>query len=74
VSDHSSTEQSSYRRAAALLDADDAVLFPKLTGEQLELLRPIGQVREVEPDEVLFRDGDDGYDPMVPTATAPSSA
>jgi CRP-like cAMP-binding protein len=49
----------------ALLDADDAALFPKLTEEQLEFLRPLGQVREVEADEVLFRDGDAAYDPMV---------
>jgi thioredoxin reductase (NADPH) len=49
----------------ALLDADDATLFPKLTEEQLALLVPLGYVRETEADEVLFRDGDVGYDPMV---------
>src|SRR5262252_1002663 len=51
--------------AAALLDADDATLFPKLTEAQLALLVPLGHVRETEVDEVLFRDGDAGYDPMV---------
>jgi thioredoxin reductase (NADPH) len=57
--------QSSRAAAVALLDADDASLFPKLTEQQLDLLRPVGRVREVEVDEVLFRDGDAGYDPMV---------
>jgi thioredoxin reductase (NADPH) len=50
---------------AALLDGDDPALFPKLTQQQLALLRPLGRVREVEVDEVLFSDGDAGYDPMV---------
>ena len=50
---------------AALLDGDDPALFPKLTQQQLALLRPLGQVREVEVDEVLFSDGDVGYNPMV---------
>jgi thioredoxin reductase (NADPH) len=50
---------------AALLDGDDPALFPKLTEQQLALLRPLGRVREVAVDEVLFSDGDDGYDPMV---------
>jgi thioredoxin reductase (NADPH) len=50
---------------AALLDGDDPALFPKLTEQQLALLRPLGRVREVEVDEVLFSDGDAGYDPMV---------
>jgi thioredoxin reductase (NADPH) len=50
---------------AALLDGDDPALFPKLTEQQLALLRPLGRVREVEVDEVLFSDGDTGYDPMV---------
>jgi thioredoxin reductase (NADPH) len=57
--------QPSYPSSPALLDGDDASLFPKLTEEQLELLRPLGRVREVEPEEVLFREGDAGYDPMV---------
>jgi CRP-like cAMP-binding protein len=48
-----------------LLDGDDDALFPKLTEQQLELLTPLGHVREVDVDEVLFRDGDPGYDPMV---------
>jgi hypothetical protein len=50
---------------ASLLDGDDATLFPKLSGQQVELLAPIGYVREIEVDEVLFREGDAGYDPMV---------
>ena len=50
---------------AALLDGDDPALFPKLTEQQLALLRPLGRVRSVEVDEVLFKDGDAGYDPMV---------
>ena len=49
----------------ALLDGDDPALFPKLTEQQLALLRPLGRVRSVEVDEVLFKDGDAGYDPMV---------
>jgi thioredoxin reductase (NADPH) len=48
-----------------LLDGDDPALFPKLTEQQLALLRPLGRVRKVQLDEVLFRDGDVGYDPMV---------
>ena len=50
---------------ATLLDGDDPSLFPKLTGQQLDLLRPLGRVRDVEADEVLFRDGDTTYNPMV---------
>jgi thioredoxin reductase (NADPH) len=50
---------------ATLLDGDDPALFPKLTEQQLALLRPLGRLREVEVDEVLFRDGDADYDPMV---------
>ena len=51
--------------SAALLDGDDPALFPKLTEQQLGLLRPLGRVRDMSVDEVLFRDGDAGYDPMV---------
>ena len=51
--------------STALLDGDDPALFPKLTEQQLALLRPLGRVRKVQLDEVLFRDGDVGYDPMV---------
>jgi CRP-like cAMP-binding protein len=51
--------------SAALLDGDDPALFPKLTKQQLELLRPLGRVRDISVDEVLFRDGDAAYDPMV---------
>src|SRR5262245_8181220 len=39
--------------------------FQKLTGPQLDLLRPLGRMREVEVDEVPFRDGASSYDPMV---------
>jgi thioredoxin reductase (NADPH) len=52
-------------RAAALLDAEDSALFPKLTEQQLKLLEPHGRVRPIGLGEVLFRDGDVGYDPMV---------
>jgi hypothetical protein len=65
VSAPSGTDRPSSYPAAALLDGDDPTLFPKLTDQQLELLTPLGQVREAEVDEVLFRDGDAGYDPMV---------
>jgi thioredoxin reductase (NADPH) len=51
--------------SAALLDGDDPALFPKLTEHQLALLRPLGQVREIEVDDVLFSDGDAAYDPML---------
>src|SRR5215467_11498614 len=51
--------------AAALLDGDDAALFPKLSRQQVELLEPLGHVREIEVGELLFREGDVGYDPMV---------
>jgi thioredoxin reductase (NADPH) len=36
--------------------------FPRLTDDQLEMLRAVGEVREVEPGEVLFREGDEAYD------------
>jgi thioredoxin reductase (NADPH) len=36
--------------------------FPDLTPEQLEVLRRYGTEREIEAGEVLFREGDDGYD------------
>jgi CRP-like cAMP-binding protein len=49
----------------ALLDDDDPMLFPKLTDEQLDLLRPHGHVRHIEVGEVLFREGDAAYDFMV---------
>jgi len=48
-----------------LLDNDDATLFPKLTDGQLELLTSIGRVQPTAIDDVLFRDGDLTYDPMV---------
>jgi thioredoxin reductase (NADPH) len=57
--------QSSFPTPVALLDGDDPALFPKLTEQQLQLLTTLGQVRETAVDEVLFRDGDAGYDPMV---------
>jgi thioredoxin reductase (NADPH) len=52
-------------QSVALLDGDDAALFPKLTGQQLGLLKPFGYVREVDVSEILFREGDAGCDPMV---------
>jgi thioredoxin reductase (NADPH) len=39
--------------------------FPRLTDEQRSRLRAIGEVRTVEPGEILFRAGDDGYDFFV---------
>jgi thioredoxin reductase (NADPH) len=57
--------RSSSRAAAALLDGDDPALFPKLNEQQLELLAPLGHMHETEVDEVLFRDGDARYDPMI---------
>jgi CRP-like cAMP-binding protein len=49
----------------ALLDDDDPTLFPKLTDEQLDLLRQHGHVRQTTVGEVLFREGDTAYDVMV---------
>ena len=48
-----------------LLDDNDPALFPKLTDEQLALLTPIGAVRPIAVDELLFREGDHQVDPMV---------
>jgi thioredoxin reductase (NADPH) len=39
--------------------------FPRLTEEQRARLRAVGQTRAVSPGEVLFRDGDPGYDFFV---------
>jgi thioredoxin reductase (NADPH) len=36
--------------------------FPRLTEDQLEMLRAAGTAREVEPGEILFREGDEHYD------------
>jgi thioredoxin reductase (NADPH) len=36
--------------------------FPRLTEEQRARLRAVGSTREVTPGEVLFRDGEAGYD------------
>src|SRR5436190_18902143 len=36
--------------------------FPRLTDEQLEMLRAAGTERKVEPGEILFREGDAHYD------------
>jgi thioredoxin reductase (NADPH) len=36
--------------------------FPRLTAEQRERLRAVGRTRAVEAGEVLFREGDAGYD------------
>ena len=48
-----------------LVPAADPSLFPKLTEQPLQLLEPLGEVRHVELDQVLFRDGDRADDPMV---------
>jgi thioredoxin reductase (NADPH) len=39
--------------------------FPRLTDEQRGRLRDVGHVRAVTPGEILFRDGDAGYDFFV---------
>jgi thioredoxin reductase (NADPH) len=39
--------------------------FPRLGEEQRARLRALGTVRAVQPGEVLFRDGDEGYDFFV---------
>ena len=39
--------------------------FPRLTEEQLREMRAVGEVRAVEPGEVLFREGDPAYDFFV---------
>jgi thioredoxin reductase (NADPH) len=41
---------------------DNHGAFPRLTDEQLEVLRAIGTRRMVQPGDVLFREGDDSYD------------
>ena len=41
---------------------DNHGAFPRLTDEQLDVLRGIGIRRTVQPGEVLFREGDDSYD------------
>lgn len=39
--------------------------FPTLTDDQIEFLRYYGEVRKIEPGEVLFREGDRPYDFIV---------
>ena len=39
--------------------------FPRLNAGQRQRLRAVGRVRAIEPGEVLFRDGDAGYDFFV---------
>ncbi len=39
--------------------------FPRLDEDQRDRLRAVGQVRNVEPGEVLFREGDESYDFFV---------
>jgi thioredoxin reductase (NADPH) len=48
-----------------LLDDDDPALFPKLTDEQLALLRPVGHVMTTEVGQLLFRIGDPASHVMV---------
>jgi thioredoxin reductase (NADPH) len=57
--------QASGAVSAPLLDGDDPTLFPKLTDAQVQLLSPLGEVRQTEAGEVLFRLGDSSYDVMV---------
>jgi CRP-like cAMP-binding protein len=51
--------------SAALLDADDPALFPKLTDAQVDLLARVGEVGPTTVGQVLFRQGDAAYDVMV---------
>jgi len=46
-------------------DVGGSGLTQRLTEEQIGLLRREGEVREVAPGDVLFREGDRGYDFMV---------
>ncbi len=39
--------------------------FPRLTEEQRERLRAVGHMRAITPGEILFREGDAGYDFFV---------
>ena len=39
--------------------------FPTLTDDQIEFLRRYGEVRKIEPGQVLFREGDRSYDFIV---------
>ncbi|MBV9802502.1 MAG: FAD-dependent oxidoreductase [Solirubrobacterales bacterium] len=39
--------------------------FPRLTADQRDRLRAVGGMRSVEPGEILFREGDVGYDFFV---------
>ena len=39
--------------------------FPRLNAEQRARLLAVGELRQVDPGEVLFRDGDDSYDFFV---------
>ena len=57
--------RASAKTLQALLNEDDAAVFPKLTDEQLGLLTPLGQIRPTEVGEILFREGDTAYDVMV---------
>lgn len=49
---------------------DDPLLAPRLTGEQLALLRRYGEVEPTVAGQVLFREGDHGYDFIVILAGA----
>ena len=45
--------------------ADEHGAFPRLNPDQLGRLRALGTVRTVAAGEVLYREGDDGYDLFV---------
>jgi thioredoxin reductase (NADPH) len=49
----------------AIFDNDDPALYPKLAGEQLDLLARHGHEQPIQVGEVLFREGDATYDFMV---------
>ncbi len=46
----------------AIVSDEHQAAFPKLSDEQLALLHRRGTVRPTAPGDVLFREGDDGYD------------
>ena len=56
--------QTSGTRSAS--DANNlALAFPKLSGAQLERIRPLGEVRAVEAGDILFSEGQARYDWVV---------
>jgi thioredoxin reductase (NADPH) len=46
-------------------DGIQSSAFPTLADDQIEFLRRYGEVRKIEPGQVLFREGDRSYDFIV---------